>query len=500
MHLVTLGMKRVWAVGGLTRLALLVGTFAALQGIAVADDEPGPEAPAAPAKPADPSAPPKPEIPADVPTADLPTAEQLDNLGKRAEENAGFQKWVQKVTSNFTVQFEELSDKLDSHSAKSFAVCPKAGLVFTKAVFSQFAAIRSRNAAAADELALIAKIAAILLDRRTNPTTEAERGAGFGHLAYEAARVFQGQPADVVALRWGAYLLRRNDAKGPVSTREWRNLLTAVGGGTGIPGNEAAVTWASDELAALVKANPADAALAQAFVILDLERGISVTPVKPTAGGPLLQKSLAVLLAPEAIPSDDKALVARYNRGVTVARLYGVVTKAEYRAKLEKSENFLLTCELPLECGWKVTHSDGDQNEWSIVREGRSTGEVSLEVWKYRADTNYTNEEGKVVGGDNLHGNLKRHFDRWKSELEKVRKGVQVVPRLSKYMPNPKGFEIVGIDAGAEIRVREWYFRAETNKMYVYNVRLVQKGGITEKDPEVAAVLESIQERPEAKK
>ena len=382
--------------------------------------------------------------------------------------------------------------ELDRTEVMSFAVRPVIALELARATFEDLPAIRQRDPGGAqgyvEKVGLVGKALA-----RRKATPEGTVAIALFRVDAQLDRALGKLEPDLAELKAASAELRKQPALLGIGATRWATTWMAAAKAAAPTAGFSA--WVSAEVAFVLKQNPKETALANEAAWFDLRWSSAEMETDPKAAGPALVRALAAFAAPDAIPAKDRELVTLYNGAIGAARAAGLTTKAKYVTATIKSSRGLLTAEVPAYTPWEAGRVDGDQEVWKLTRIGSASGGVVITVYKYSVRTDYVDDEGKVIGGDNIGARMKQAFDAWKSQVDKVKKIAPNSGKVSKGIPAGRGFEVRGRDEdGDEFRAREWYWKGELHSNHVFNLTVLQTGGDLDRDAEVELFLESLRE------
>ena len=374
----------------------------------------------------------------------------------------------------------------------------KTALMVHRETVRNLRALRNKSAKLTEFLAKRNDSAALLLDKAKGKTPEMEAAAAFGHLSFQLSKVLGGDRPVLDVLKASVDALKKNEPTVPVTGAEWREILLPSLSLGATLGDDLLAKWASDEIANVTKGKGDDPEVKRMLLLVDLENGVRLIATKPGEAAPLLTRALTALGAKDAFPSSDETLVSHYNAAVTAARLAKISVKADYRVKSVSSQHF--TCEIPLSLGWSPAEGNGDVEMVVERAGGPGHGAVHLIIQVYETDMNYMTDDGKQLDGDSQSGMLKYHMKKAHSTATKVTRELPNAGKLSNGVTTKASWELFGQDnEGKSLRVREWGLKVGSAADRWYIAR-VEETDTSDKDPEVARVLESLAEKAGPKK
>ncbi len=390
--------------------------------------------------------------------------------------------------------------ELECNEVLTLAARPVVALEFFRETFVTLpAALRTEGSGLATYFAKLRR-AVQLMAARAKQTPESRTAVAYFRLAEVRLNVLSKSAITVPAARAAATALRSNAVVAALPDDAWREFLVECFGVARSDGDRAWVDWMGDELQFYAKRHPEDLPFVRSACEFDISRGEEFIETDPKGAGPVLVRGLNGLGAEGVLTPENLALTKRLNRGITVAKIAGFSPTVGYRTRTIWSAGNYVRADVPIGGDWKAEEADGDQEEWSLGRIGDHGPGATVTVWKYKTSTDYVDEEGKVVGGDNIGARLKRSMNDWRAQVARVKKISPTIGRLSKSIAGTRGFEVRGKDdLKDEFRVREWYWRSELWPMYVFNVVVLQTGGNLDRDPEMDKFLETFHETPKEK-
>jgi hypothetical protein len=166
----------------------------------------------------------------------------------------------------------------------------------------------------------------------------------------------------------------------------------------------------------------------------------------------------------------------------------------EYQSRYHK-----ITFLLPNSTWWKVRDNqeldDKDTVFQAIKYNPKAEQGLFIQVYQWRWDTNYTNEEtNETVGGDNIGGlakmsekDLRAYFKDIK-EREPLRK-----QRLGRHISKAEGFTVKGMSgSGFLCEWKTWFFK-NSKSQKTYQLTVIANLGMLDRNPyELETVLDNI--------
>ena len=437
-----------------------------------------------------------PLLPGSDPDKPLPEQDKLESAKPSAEDIAEqkdlAEKWVAFTPRGGAAQVQGF----DNRQAAKFAVVPEAALILTRGVFENMVAIHKASLeSGADKLGPFMDgclVVAILLDRRKEQTDEVKAGAAFGRLSYVWGHSLMGERIDNVKIA-GAAAVVQGLTSAPVPRAAWLQFV-----GAALKGSVSSPTvgaWVDAEVSRLVKESPESKDMVRLATVRDIVMAQRAARTGDKAvAGPLLTKVLLALAPEEAIRKEDTELVGLYNHTVTAAKRLKVIVKAPYRTSKAKSSTNMVAFEYPKATGWVHEPGNGDQNEGTWVRNNGAREKTTIQIWKYDFRFNYRDVDGKVLGGDNIGGRLKKEFREAQAGMTKVKRAVDSLPKISNGIPSSRGYEVRGSGTEADdLWWKEWFFKAD-GKMFAMVVSVRRAGKALEVDPEIEFILDTMEE------
>ncbi|MCC7140040.1 MAG: hypothetical protein IT460_16590 [Planctomycetes bacterium] len=378
-----------------------------------------------------------------------------------------------------------------NHMARVVAATLPAAAYLGRASFEHAEAIFAKDPANAEAYFVRPLAVAVLLGQRKDQTPEVVEAAAYARLAHAWSRFLAGVDVDSVRVVQAAQAVGAATSAPPPDA--WARFVRAALRASALRSDDRLARWAEGERDRLAKAAPDDPAwkpsvgdaLAKAVRLAEYEEAGAAAALK------------AVLLAPETVAavSADRGLAGLFNRAVTRARALKLGLKVGYVTDERRTASGVLAFDVPRACGWKPQEVDGEQEEGTWVRDRGVSDLSELRVWKYSTSVDYVGEGGKTIGGDNVGARMRKYFEADKASLVKTKKATPTIARLSKRVPDGRGYEVRGEDdLGHDVWYREWYFKPEGSPGFVVVVSMRREGVILDPDPEIDAILESMRE------
>jgi hypothetical protein len=441
---------------------------------------------------------PIPDIPDGNNDTDEPDADTLDKWDHEQKDRIGWMTYVRDRVAGVIARGGDDAKQFQRRNVFRVAALTECALVFARESFQAVPTIVAKDWFAAPLYFDKVLAVSILLDRRHEHPPESRLAAAYGQLAHAWSEIELGGAVDVPRVTKAIQTVEKLAPNlSPVDPTAWMSFLAALA----IADHEAV----GEELSALgtkvvddySHEHPEDGTRARMAPEMELAKTIALAREDPKANGPALVSALERLAPPEAIEASDGGMTSLYNRGLTTARRLRLSVKAEYRTQDLKPYSQLVVFKRPMLTGWEWGHAEGDQEDGRWVRHGVPGEETVLEIWKYRTDTDYRDPDGKVFGGDNLGAQVRTTLEYEKRLLDKVKKAVPKVGRLSRSISCSHGFELRGTDwLGRDHWVRGWHFKPENRKGYALFVILHITADHAVDDPELEFVMNSFEETP----
>ena len=169
----------------------------------------------------------------------------------------------------------------------------------------------------------------------------------------------------------------------------------------------------------------------------------------------------------------------------------------EFRCEQKRGRWGRLSFDVPI--GWELEYGRRDDTQLLNKLIGQGVrGLTTIEIYRYRRDTEYTRRDGTGVGGDNPTGLADRDRESIRGYLDKItRERKRVAGRLNKSIRKSVGYELAGERSGRPRWYRSWYFRGEVRRD-TYLVAVDKFYGLLRIDAALEHVLNSIRELPKS--
>lgn len=432
---------------------------------------------------------------------DLPATEQLEQAARALDQRSkeeGLRGADLAVTQLSTFGGAGLG-LLDAKRLVAYGADEAAALRLARGVFLAVRRAWLVDPGTVRDLGEHFQVLAMLLERRAKVEGTVALAAAFARLVHAWTEgLTEGYVPDARRLAAAADVVRGAGEQDRVPPSDWLAFLRGLA--YGAAAHPAVGAWLDAETRRAQEQQVGEAPLRLLGIARALGNAMRAADMEDKTAGPLLTAALTPLAAADALPDKDFHLIGLFNQSLTRARRLKLPLKLSYRTRRERTRSDLLAVEVPLGCGWRSYPGDGDQDDGSWVRDRGVRDHVKLQVWKYSTSTDYVDDDGKVIGGDNVGGRLKSFFESDKASLRKVKRATAAVGTLSRGVPRSRGYEVRGEDdVGVTHWFREWYYKSDVRRS-VINVSLRRKGIVLDPDPEIEAMLESITELGEARK
>ncbi len=212
------------------------------------------------------------------------------------------------------------------------------------------------------------------------------------------------------------------------------------------------------------------------------------------------------LMQPQAKKgAQDAAWAAAWNEALTLSRFHGNKPTGEYAMQLQSAVRSSIEFGLPTGRNWSFEPKTPGKNEqcWGeitrLTGDGRKAAMVAISAYSF-------NVVYSDVGGENATGIAKMGMGYFREKFTKIDSGgMQILPKpFSKGFGRAQFFEIVGTAAEGPCRLRCYYAKTslQAYEFEVWQYRDVAKTDApveawqkSVEDPELEAVLESVQEQ-----
>lgn len=424
----------------------------------------------------------------------LPSTEQLEQAAAKLSEAAKRQGMEEAAATLASMRRSGASAAAPVSGVRlvAYAAHPEAALRLVRGSFETLPETWALDPRALTAHGERCRLLAMLLERRAKVEGEVAFAAAFGRLVHAWSIALAGDYVNAPRLAAaGATLEALPDAQ-RIEDARWaaflRGLAYPAAADPSVGG------WVDAQTKRLEARGIGEQPLRLLGVARALGKAMRAADMEEKGAAAALTQALTPLAAPEALPATDTHLVGLYNHALTRARSLKLPLKLEYRTRRALTASGLLELALPIGCGWVESGRRSDQDDGCWIRDRDIRDHVTLQVWKYSTSTDYVDDDGKVIGGDNVGGRLKSFFEADKASLRKVKRATAAVGRLSRGVPDSRGYEVRGEDeVGLMHWFREWYYKSEVRRS-VINISMRRKGIVLEPDPELEAILESMVE------
>jgi hypothetical protein len=424
----------------------------------------------------------------------LPTTEQLETLAAKigkARRPEAFRD-AELLVAGLRRYGGAGAKQADGAALTVLACVPEAALDFARRTFHVLPAIWTVDPGTLAGFGERCRLLAMLLERRATVEGETAMAAALARLLHAWTHALAGEHFDTSRVEPSAVVVRSATGPAPVEPAMWQTFVHALS----LPAAACPRlgAWLDAEIARLADANVGEKPMRLLNLARALGKAIRSADMEEKGAAALLAGLLPPLEPADALPQGDPTLAGLYNRAVTRARLVKAPVKSPYRTSRQRASSGILEFDLPVGTGWTHVPGDSDQDEGAWIRDEGIRERATLQVWKYSTSTDYVDDEGKVIGGDNVGGRLKSYFESDKASLRKVQRATMAVGRLSKGVPDSRGYEVRGDGGSGLMRwYREWYYKSDVRRS-VINISLRREGIVLDPDPELDAILDSMTE------